>query len=44
METGQLKGRRFGSPDEMMILEWRKQWKDLIKAGKSKKHFTFMCS
>jgi len=30
--------RRFGSPPtEMMIREWRKQRKDLIKADKSKK-------
>jgi len=28
----------FGSPlTEKMIREWRKQWKDLIKADKSKK-------
>ena len=37
--------RRFGSPPtEKMIREWRKQRKDLIKADKSKKNFTFMCS
>ena len=30
--------RRFGSPPtEKMIREWRKQWKDLIKADKNKK-------
>jgi len=27
-----------------MVREWRKQRKDLIKADKSKKNFTFMCS
>ena len=37
--------RRFGSTlREKMIREWRKQRKDLIKADKSKKNFTFMCS
>jgi len=37
--------RRFGSPlTEKMIREWRKQRKDLIRADKSKKNFTFMCS
>jgi len=37
--------RRFGSPPtEKMIREWRKQRKELIKADKSKKKFTFMCS
>jgi len=38
--------RRFGSPPtEMMIREWRKQRKDLIKTDKSKKkNFMFMCS
>jgi len=37
--------RHFGSPlTENMIREWRKQRKDLIKADKSKKNFTFMCS
>ena len=37
--------RHFGSPlTEKMIREWRKQRKDLIKADKSKKNFTFKCS
>jgi len=37
--------RHFGSPlMEMMIREWRRQRKDLIKADKSKKNFMFMCS
>ena len=37
--------RRFGSPPtEKTIREWRKQRKDLIKADKSEKNFTFMSS
>jgi hypothetical protein len=37
METGQLKGRRFGSPPtEKMVREWRNQRKYLFKADKSK--------
>ena len=37
--------RRFGPPPtEKMIQEWKKQRKDLIKADKCKKTFTFMCS
>ena len=36
--------RRFGSPPTKMIRERRKQRKDLIKADKSKKNFTFTCS
>ena len=37
--------RRFDSPPtEKMIGEWRKQRKDLIKADKSEKNFTFICS
>jgi len=37
--------RLFGSPPtEKKVRQWRKQRKDLIKADKSKKNFTFMCS